>query len=250
VGAVTLINGMTGKTGPLIATGSIVGPKEGDSIGDDTTIHGVHALPNSNFVVLSSSYDNGTVPDTAAISFGNGTMAQSVVVEPANSVIGRVGEFVLWIDATDNVNQTFFASLLGEGRIIVGSQIDGFAHHWHLAVKPLDVNNDTHLAANDAVAIINYINAEFPSAVGAGAKIGQPYGFLDVNGDDFVAANDVLDVINAINAGQGGEGESAEGRMQHAEGGMNATALAEDSEALMMLLAVDLNGQAGRRRGT
>ena len=63
------------------------------------------------------------------------------------------------------------------------------------------------------------------------AQIGKPFGFLDVTGDDFVAADDALAVINAINAGQGGEGEEAEGRIQNSEGGIETSSVGAD-EAL------------------
>ncbi len=253
-GAVTLINGLTGRTGALTATGSIIGPKADDRIGDDSTIHGVHALPNSNFVILSSYYDNGSDENVGAVTLGNGNTPQSVVVSAANSDLGSVSNPgidgyapMFWIDQTDDVNQTFFVNLVEDNRIIVGSQIDGFAHHWHLAARPNDVNNDAHVAANDAVAVINYINAGFPAAVAADAQLGKPYGFVDVTGDDFVAANDALAVINAINAAQGGEGEqpveSPMSKVQSQERGAAAV-----DGALMMLLAMDVNGQAGKRR--
>jgi hypothetical protein len=95
--------------------------------------------------------------------------------------------------------------------------VDGRILPWHNSPKPLDVTHDTHIAANVAVAIVNYINAGFATAVPADAQIGSPYGFLDVTWDDFVAANDVVAVINAIYAGQGGEGEqtSAEFRVRN-----------------------------------
>jgi VCBS repeat-containing protein len=119
-------------------------------------------------------------------------------------------------------------------------------HIWHNTKNALDVNDDSHVAANDVVAVVNYINAfgningghvpalgaPLPSGIGV-AGVGTPFGFLDVNADDFVTAADALAIINVINAGQaGGEGE-----------------VASTGDDLITLLAVDVASQ-GKRRGT
>jgi hypothetical protein len=72
----------------------------------------------------------------------------------------------------------------------------------HNPNQPSDVDGDSHVAPNDAVDIINYINAYGSQSVPLDA-LGGPY--CDVNGDGTIAPNDVLDVINLINAGEGGE---------------------------------------------
>lgn len=79
---------------------------------------------------------------------------------------------------------------------------------WYNSNRPLDVDNDAHLAPNDALIIINYINSFGASPVPSDAVIGQPFGFLDTNCDNNVSPGDALDVINSINAGLGGEGEA------------------------------------------
>jgi autotransporter-associated beta strand protein/VCBS repeat-containing protein len=126
-------------------------------------------------------------------------------------------------------------------------------HIWHNTKNALDVNDDIHIAANDVVAVVNYINAfgninggrvpalgaPLPSGIGV-AGIGTPFGFLDVNADDFVAANDALAIINVINAGQaGGEGEAASAKADNTNTDVD----------LFTLLAVDVASQ-GKRRGT
>jgi len=79
-------------------------------------------------------------------------------------------------------------------------------HPWRNAIQNLDVTGDHHVAADDAVGVINYIDAFGSGLLPARPTIAAPY--YDVNGDGFIAANDVVEIINAINAGQGGEGES------------------------------------------
>jgi len=99
------------------------------------------------------------------------------------------------------------------------------------------VNDDTHVAANDVVAVVNYINAFGSGLVPDNASNSQP--FNDVNGDNNVAPNDALDIVNAINAGQGGEGEG---------GSDDSVLLAADSNDLLALLAYDLLAQSQRKR--
>jgi len=97
--------------------------------------------------------------------------------------------------------------------------------------NPLDVNDDTHVNPNDALAVINQINAFGSGPVAPGTPPGVPY--LDVTGDDFIAPNDALAVINHINAfGSSPEGESNQ----------------LPSDALLSLLALDIASQAKRRR--
>jgi hypothetical protein len=128
-------------------------------------------------------------------------------------------------------------------------------HLWSNVLNPLDVNGDMHVAPNDAVAVINYVNAfgaldsgKVPgagTAIGGGtADSGQPFGFVDANGDNFVAPNDALAVINGINAGQGGEGERATAREQETGNRRQGT----DADELLALLAVDVLGQGLPRR--
>src|SRR6185295_5988196 len=62
----------------------------------------------------------------------------------------------------------------------------------------------------DALFIINFLNARFPTAVSPTAATGGGPGFLDTTGNDEVAPLDALLVINALNAGLAGEGESIE----------------------------------------
>lgn len=62
---------------------------------------------------------------------------------------------------------------------------------------PLDVNNDTVVAPDDALHVINYINAN-----GAGPDALAPdfSGYLDTDNDGYVVAQDVLGIINELNS--------------------------------------------------
>ncbi len=65
---------------------------------------------------------------------------------------------------------------------------------------PLDVNDDGHYTALDALLIIDVINAR-GSGVATRFRLGQPArSYLDANGDGWLTAMDTLSVINNINA--------------------------------------------------
>jgi ELWxxDGT repeat protein len=81
------------------------------------------------------------------------------------------------------------------------------AHVWHNASNALDVNGDGHIFPNDALKIINFINAFGSQPVPNDGSASGPY--IDVIPNGFVAPNDALAVINVINAGGSGEGEAA-----------------------------------------
>ena len=121
------------------------------------------------------------------------------------------------------------------------------------------------MAPDDALAIINYINA-FDSflngkvpALGTTLPNGQtvdyaaPFGYLYVSADDFVSASDALAIINQINGfGPNGEGEPeilamAASRLASSTHPLS-TAAQFPPDALTTLLALDLASQPKRRR--
>ncbi len=83
-GAITWGNGVTGVTGPVTAVNSLVGITTNDRVGLD----GVFALNNGNYVVCSSSWDNGSTIDAGAATWGNGTTGITGSVSPSNSLVG------------------------------------------------------------------------------------------------------------------------------------------------------------------
>jgi hypothetical protein len=115
---------------------------------------------------------------------------------------------------------------------------------WINARNRLDVNDDTHVAANNVVEVINHLNAFGPGPVPDNANNAAPY--LDVNGDNNIAPNDALDVINAINAGQASEGEApVPATSSQLPVAVSPAPVASD---LLALLAADPAIQSPRRR--
>jgi hypothetical protein len=117
-----------------------------------------------------------------------------------------------------------------------------------------DVNDDAHVAADDVLTIINFINAHHSGLLPDDAQNKKPY--YDVDGDNHVVAIDVLNVINYINAGRpmGGEAEAPW------EGEAPAEPLAASSQLpvangqapaasdVMAILAADVAAETARKQ--
>lgn len=120
----------------------------------------------------------------------------------------------------------------------------------HNLERPLDVTGDGQVVANDALVIINSLNA-FGSVLVPPDSLGGPY--FDVDGDGIVAPNDALSVINYINAyGADGAEEPGTSRIQHVigegEGKLIETGRGLSFDELVTLLGIDLALQGRRRR--
>ena len=94
VGAVTWGNGMTGITGGINASNSLLGSTAFDSVGD------VVALTNGNYVVATPDWDNFELAasnnllaeDVGAVTWGNGSTGTVGLVSSANSLVGSYFE--------------------------------------------------------------------------------------------------------------------------------------------------------------
>ena len=82
-GAAAWGNGATGTSGLITQANSLVGGSSQDNVGV------VVALPNGNYLVASSSWNNPKGPaDVGAVTWGNGTTGTSGLVGISNSLIG------------------------------------------------------------------------------------------------------------------------------------------------------------------
>jgi uncharacterized protein DUF5650/dockerin type I repeat protein len=244
-GAATFASGATGVTGKVSPANSLVGSAAGDRVGSD----GVRVLSNGAYIVISTNWNSSA----GAVTFGDGTSGIHGVVSAANSLAGAIASSGLASTVPlDNVNKTFFGQFTSEGRVRVGSQLNGVAAPWQNVLKPTDVTNDGTTAPNDATDIILYLNGYGAVSVPANAQTSKPFGLLDVNGDGVIAPNDLVDVIIYLNAYGAGEGESA----SSTAGAQPVVAdldsgLPSNTEDLFALLASDtaLSGQPRRRAG-
>ncbi|MGE0333650.1 MAG: hypothetical protein AB7P37_23495, partial [Ramlibacter sp.] len=84
-GAVTWGNGSSGTTGAVSASNSLVGSTASDVVGNS----GIFALSDGNYVVWSSSWDNGATVNARAQTLGDGARGVSGPVSAANSLVGN-----------------------------------------------------------------------------------------------------------------------------------------------------------------
>ncbi|MEQ8854591.1 hypothetical protein [Gimesia sp.] len=88
-GAVTFGDGTTGVAGEISSANSLVGTTAGDKVGALYYLtSSVTELANGNYVVSSPTWDNGTVVDAGAVTFGSGTTGVSGVISATNSLVG------------------------------------------------------------------------------------------------------------------------------------------------------------------
>ena len=81
-GAVTFGDGNNGVAGVVSAANSLVGSSEGDNVGF------VRVLENGNYIVISPEWDNGSVTDAGAVTFGDGITGVAGIVGAVNSLVG------------------------------------------------------------------------------------------------------------------------------------------------------------------
>jgi hypothetical protein len=93
-GAVTYSSGPSGPVGPVSAANSLVGVTAEDRIGEGGA---VQPLSDGNYVVSGPNWDNGSVADVGAATWGSGSGGLIGTISPANSLVGttlgdRVGD--------------------------------------------------------------------------------------------------------------------------------------------------------------
>jgi len=90
------------------------------------------------------------------------------------------------------------------------SLLVGQTSGWQNPRNRLDVTDDGQVAPGDALAVINYINANpNDSDLPAAPQVPPPY--YDVNGDRLITSADVLAVVNYLNVDGLAEGEAPAG---------------------------------------
>ena len=84
---------------------------------------------------------------------------------------------------------------------------------YHNTVESLDVNNDGHTSAIDALVIINLLNkANQELRIQGGLqRRTQPHWFIDTNNDGHLSPLDALNIVNYLNSAE----ESPEGEHQY-----------------------------------
>jgi hypothetical protein len=109
-GAVTFGSGTGGISGIVSPANSLVGSKADDRVGTSVT-----ELSNGNYVVRSTDWDNGSVANAGAVTFGSGLSGVVGLVSSGNSLVGS--------SAGDRVGDQFSVGVtpLSNGHYVVSS---------------------------------------------------------------------------------------------------------------------------------
>jgi hypothetical protein len=167
---------------------------------EDTTLAvpftvGDAQMPPENLVVTAAADNQTLLPPGGLIVSGSGT-GRTLEITPAADQSGSANVTVTVSDGSLSASASFF--------LIVSSESHP-RHNPHIA---FDVDVDGTAAANDALMIINLINAEGSGPLSPPAQGSSPAPFVDVTADNYLAPNDALFVINFLNAQvTAGEGE-------------------------------------------
>ena len=117
MGAVTWASGVSGISGEVSSANSLVGTTAQDFVGSD----GITILTNSNYVVVSSGWSNGTEAKAGAVTWASGTSGVSGAVSSSNSLVGSTsGDEVGVYENNNNVPQNNVIPL-ANGNYVVGS---------------------------------------------------------------------------------------------------------------------------------
>lgn len=120
-GAVTWGSGMSGVSGVVSVSNSLVGSTAGDQVGTNTLSAAVTALTNGNYVVNSPRWDSGGVNEAGAVTWCNGATGLSGVISAANSLVGSAASDEVGIDGVmplTNGNYIVRSSLWDNGAAV------------------------------------------------------------------------------------------------------------------------------------
>lgn len=109
-GAATWGSAETGISGVVSPGNSVVGSAANDGVG-----YFAIALKNGNYVVVSSTWNNGSVSSAGAVTWGNGTTGTFGAVSAGNSLVGSAGD-----DQIGNYGY-YYVAPLSNGNYVVSS---------------------------------------------------------------------------------------------------------------------------------
>ncbi len=178
-GAATLLPGTSVSLKTVDATTSLVGSSPNDKVGFSVT-----ALTNGNYTVQTPFWDNGTVLDVGANTWGSGTAGVTGPVSASNSLIGTT--------AFDQVGTSLRS--LTNGNYVVGSSF------WHYGVivggaatwRPGDTS---------AAGVVTSVNSLVGTHPGDRVGDGQAFGLTALPNGDYTISSPVWDNNEVVDAG-------------------------------------------------
>lgn len=187
-GAATFCNGRNGTSGPITTANSLIGAKPGDSISNS----GITVLTNGNYVVANSAWNNETIQDAGAATWGSGTTGITGTVKPSNSLVGTsTGDFVGMRGVTALTN----------GNYVVASD------YWHNGVSQAGAVT----WGNGSTGTFGPVS-ETNSLVGSteGSSVGYPRGAIPLANGNYVVCSPFwgYNGVSATGAATWGNGSS------------------------------------------
>jgi glucose/arabinose dehydrogenase len=189
------------------------------TIGDPETSAG-----SLNVSVIS---DDATLFSPQGLIVGGAGASRTLDLRPA---AGQTGSTTITVGVSD-----------GEFTTSVSFRVTVFADlfPWNNGLNVYDADGDEEISANDALEIINNLNAFHSRPLPRPDTEFSPPPFFDVVPDNFIAPNDALEVINFLNANPTTPAQSG------AEAEPHADPDAETGEDLLTaLIAMDIAQQA------
>ncbi len=177
-GAVTWVNGSSGRVGVVSALNSLTGTQAEDYVGTRVAV-----LSNGNYVVASPFWSNGGVSDVGAVTWCNGASGRVAAVSAANSLIG-----VLVNDEIGNNGVT----ALTNGNYVVASS------HWDNGAA-VDAGAATWASGStELVGVVSTANSLFGTK--AFDQIGQG-GITALSNGNYVVRSSYWDLGAVVDVG-------------------------------------------------
>lgn len=159
LGAVTLGNGNIGTFGTVNIANSLIGMSSGDFIGQG----GITVLTNSNFIVCSPEWRNGSASPAGAATWVSGTTGLVGEVSAENSLVGsqsydRVGDYVLALANGNYVVRSFSwrnGDKTGLGAVTWGNGATGTAGAVSPANSLVGVVESSFIGSGGIIALTN-----------------------------------------------------------------------------------------------
>ncbi len=182
-GAVTWGNGSSGVSGVINSSNSLVGSTAGDQVGyNNDNFSGVTALNNGNYVVASRLWNNASVVDAGAVTWGNGIGGVSGVINSSNSLVGTKPN-----DRAGNGG----VMPLTNGNYVVSSV------HW----DNVDVMNSGAVTWGNGTSGVTGVISSDNSLVGTKADDGVGYSVTALSNGNYVVCSPNWGNAGVLNAG-------------------------------------------------
>ena len=171
VGAITWGNGNSAITGNISASNSLVGSRANDQVG----LGSFALLNDGNYVFSSQNWDNGTVTDAGAITWGDKDRGVTGVVSSANSILGTISASSFQVTPAGPNRRGFLAYSTTTGQIISSVSDNslipfGLSSGGDMSVSTAYLNNTLSAGTSITLQASNDImvnNAIFASKTGA-----------------------------------------------------------------------------------